>query len=57
VWSIKVDAIVLPLTKFANSVTFSPANRSHSHAPLEPLRTGLRVLDDGMKKDDGMKQN
>jgi hypothetical protein len=54
VWSIKVHAIVLPLTKFVNSVTFSPANRSHSHAPLEPLR--LRVLDDGMK-DDGMKPN
>ena len=56
-WSVKVYAIVLRSKTFANSVTFSRANRSHSHAALEPLGTGLRVLDDSMKKDDMKKDD
>jgi len=46
----------LPLKKSRKLCNLSRAYRSHSHAALEPLGTGLRVLDDSMKKDDSMKQ-
>jgi hypothetical protein len=39
-----------PLKKSRKLCNLSRANRSHSHAALEPLGIGLRVLDDSVKQ-------